>query len=162
MLQGPEILVILLVALVVFGPERLPELARKLGRWTSELREAAREVRAGLQAEVEAVQEVTDEITAPVKEATEALSEAAAPVRDAKEALDSATKPHRWVGPKPQSGPTPEDAMRDLSRIEASGAGEDGTVLDVEVPEETPEDAEPGAGEAGQGRPAGDDGPVPA
>ncbi len=123
MLQGPEILVILLVALVVFGPERLPEMARKLGRWTNELRVAAREVRAGLQAEVEAVKDVTGDITAPLDEAKSAIADAAAPLADAKDALDSVTKPQRWVGPKPQSGPGPEEAMKDLEAIEAA-AGE--------------------------------------
>jgi Sec-independent protein translocase protein TatA len=38
MLQGGEIIIILLLALVVLGPTRLPELARKLGEWTAELR----------------------------------------------------------------------------------------------------------------------------
>ncbi len=158
MLQGPEILVILLVALVVFGPERLPELARKLGRWTSELRQAAREVRAGLQAEVDAVTQVADEITGPVKEAKEALSDAAGPVADVKDALDSVTKPHRWVGPKPQSGPSPEDAMRDLEAIEA------GRATTIGEPETEPTDDEPPSpgSDEGEDGPATDGGPVSA
>ena len=47
MLQGGEIIIILLLALVVLGPTRLPELARKLGEWTAELRSAARDLRQG-------------------------------------------------------------------------------------------------------------------
>ena len=43
---GPlEILVILMVALIVFGPERLPEIARKIGRTANELRRMANEVK---------------------------------------------------------------------------------------------------------------------
>lgn len=44
----PEILVVLVVALVVLGPTRLPEAARQLGKAMSELRRMS----AGLQAEV--------------------------------------------------------------------------------------------------------------
>lgn len=36
----PELLVILVVALIVLGPERLPEIARMLGRAMAELRRA--------------------------------------------------------------------------------------------------------------------------
>ncbi len=43
---GPlEILVILMVALIVFGPERLPQIAKQIGRAASELRRMATEVR---------------------------------------------------------------------------------------------------------------------
>ena len=39
-----ETLVILLVAVIVFGPKRLPEVARKLGRWAGMLRRAREEL----------------------------------------------------------------------------------------------------------------------
>ncbi len=44
-----EILVILIVALLVFGPKRIPELARNLGRLTRELRYLAWEFRSALE-----------------------------------------------------------------------------------------------------------------
>jgi Tat protein translocase TatB subunit len=122
-IQGGEILVILLVALVVFGPDRLPELARKLGRWTSELRNAARELRAGLEAEVKEVKEVTSEFQAGAREVRRSMGTAA---REVKTTLDDTAQiakkadpsKHVWNGPKPLSGPTPEDAMADLKRLE--------------------------------------------
>lgn len=40
-----EILVIIMVALVVFGPEKLPHIARQIGRAASELRRMASEVK---------------------------------------------------------------------------------------------------------------------
>lgn len=45
---APEILVILVVALLVLGPERLPEVARQAGRMLAELRRMS----AGFQAEL--------------------------------------------------------------------------------------------------------------
>ena len=47
-LGGAEILVILVVALLVLGPERLPEAARQVGRVMSELRRMS----SGFQAEI--------------------------------------------------------------------------------------------------------------
>lgn len=46
-----EILTIALVALIVFGPKRLPEISRKAGRVLRELKETAGELKAGLEAE---------------------------------------------------------------------------------------------------------------
>jgi TatA/E family protein of Tat protein translocase len=43
-----EILVILVVALLVFGPDRLPELARSLGRGLSEFRRASTDLRRSM------------------------------------------------------------------------------------------------------------------
>ena len=40
-----EIVVILVLALLVFGPKRLPELARSLGRGLAELRRASTDLR---------------------------------------------------------------------------------------------------------------------
>jgi sec-independent protein translocase protein TatB len=42
---GWEMLLILVVALVVFGPKRLPELARSLGRGLAEFRRASTDLR---------------------------------------------------------------------------------------------------------------------
>ncbi|HEY1739599.1 MAG TPA: twin-arginine translocase TatA/TatE family subunit [Acidimicrobiia bacterium] len=44
-LGGGEILVILLVALMVFGPQRMPEIARQLGKGMRELRKMQDSVR---------------------------------------------------------------------------------------------------------------------
>jgi len=43
-----EILVILVVALLVFGPDRLPELARNLGKGLAEFRRASSDLRRSM------------------------------------------------------------------------------------------------------------------
>jgi TatA/E family protein of Tat protein translocase len=43
-----ELLVILVVALLVFGPSKLPELARSLGRGVAEFRRASADLRQSL------------------------------------------------------------------------------------------------------------------
>ena len=44
-----ELIVILVVALVVFGPKRLPELARSLGKGLAEFRRASSDLRGSFQ-----------------------------------------------------------------------------------------------------------------
>jgi len=46
-----ELIVILVIALLVFGPKRLPELARSLGRGLAEFRRASSELRQHLDIE---------------------------------------------------------------------------------------------------------------
>lgn len=46
-----ELLVIAVIALLVFGPKRLPELARSLGRGMAEFRRASNDLRRSLSAE---------------------------------------------------------------------------------------------------------------
>jgi Tat protein translocase TatB subunit len=123
MVQGSEWIVIVLVALVVFGPERLPELSRKLGGWARELRSAAREMREGLEAEVSEVQKAKADLSDPVKEVRQAVRDTAR--------LAAETNPTRleWKGPKPLSGPTPEEALSDLDRIEKGEAPNDQPVV---------------------------------
>lgn len=44
----PELLVVLVVALLVLGPKRLPEVARSLGRGLAEFRRASSDLRKAL------------------------------------------------------------------------------------------------------------------
>lgn len=111
MLQTGEIIVIVLLALVVLGPDRLPDMARKIGRWTNELRNAAREITRGLEAEIDEVKKAGAEFKVPLDEVKRPFTE----IRD--EMSGFGAKGREWKGPKPVSGPTPEDAMRDLEEI---------------------------------------------
>jgi sec-independent protein translocase protein TatA len=52
----PELLVIFAIALLVFGPRKLPELGRSLGKTISEFKRAASELRETVEQEVEADQ----------------------------------------------------------------------------------------------------------
>ena len=47
----PELLVILVVALLVLGPKRLPEIAKSLGRGIAEFRKASNEMRSAVSTE---------------------------------------------------------------------------------------------------------------
>ena len=56
-----EIVVLFLVILVLFGPKRLPEIARMIGRALDELRNASQDFRSQImQIKDESVRDVTD------------------------------------------------------------------------------------------------------
>jgi sec-independent protein translocase protein TatA len=48
----PELMIILVVALIVFGPRKLPELGRSLGKSLSEFKRASNELRSTLDEEI--------------------------------------------------------------------------------------------------------------
>jgi len=49
---GPELLLIFVVALLIFGPRKLPELGKTLGKGLAEFRRAANDLRDSLETEV--------------------------------------------------------------------------------------------------------------
>ena len=63
----PELIVIFVIALLVFGPRKLPELGRSLGKSLGEFKRASNELRNTLEEEVrvEEQREATQRVTAP-------------------------------------------------------------------------------------------------
>jgi Tat protein translocase TatB subunit len=53
-LGGPELFLIFAVALIVFGPRKLPEIGKSLGKMMAEFRKASNEFRSTIENEVEA------------------------------------------------------------------------------------------------------------
>jgi Tat protein translocase TatB subunit len=53
-LGGPEIFLILVVALIVFGPRRLPEIGKSVGKMLAEFRKASNDFKRTIEDEVEA------------------------------------------------------------------------------------------------------------
>jgi sec-independent protein translocase protein TatA len=48
----PELVIILVIALIIFGPRKLPELGRSLGKSIGEFRKASHELRNTLEDEI--------------------------------------------------------------------------------------------------------------
>ena len=69
----PELIIIFVVALLVFGPKRLPELGRSLGRGLSEFRRASSELKSSIEREIQAaeVEQVLAEKPGAQKPSTE-------------------------------------------------------------------------------------------
>lgn len=61
----PELIVILVIALIIFGPRKLPELGRSLGRSIAEFKKATSEFQTTLEREIEADADRTKANDAP-------------------------------------------------------------------------------------------------
>jgi sec-independent protein translocase protein TatA len=65
---GGEILLILVVVFLIFGPSKLPEMSRKLGKTMNDLKRASNDIRRE-------IQQGASEVTHDFKEAKRSLSE---------------------------------------------------------------------------------------
>jgi Tat protein translocase TatB subunit len=98
---GPEVILLFIAALLLFGPRRLPEIGRTLGKTVADFRRATNDFRMNLEREVrmdelketirpiESVPRpetlargVLQEVTAPAAPAPAAESDASAPSND--------------------------------------------------------------------------------
>ena len=82
----PELIVIMVIALVIFGPRKLPELGRSLGRSLNEFKRASNELEHTLDDEIR-VEEVADEKAAAAAQRppTQAAEQQAADQRSPEE-----------------------------------------------------------------------------
>ncbi|MBM2827914.1 MAG: twin-arginine translocation protein, TatB subunit [Actinobacteria bacterium] len=69
-----EMLIILVVVLIFFGPKRLPDLAKSLGKGIAEFKKASEEVRKGID---DAMKEETPKVEEPAKKVEETPMETA-------------------------------------------------------------------------------------
>jgi sec-independent protein translocase protein TatA len=52
----PELLLILIIALIVFGPKKLPEVGKSLGRGLAEFKRASEDFKQNIRKEVDALE----------------------------------------------------------------------------------------------------------
>ena len=74
----PELLIILTLALIIFGPRKLPELGRSLGKSLGEFKRASNELRNTLDEEIRIEEEHSTRPARPVTPAEPAPVTAAA------------------------------------------------------------------------------------
>lgn len=61
----PELIIILVIALIIFGPRKLPELGKSLGRSINEFKKASNELRSTLEDEIRVEEQQRDRAPAP-------------------------------------------------------------------------------------------------
>lgn len=78
----PELIVIFVIALIIFGPRKLPELGRSLGKSINEFKRASNELKSTLEEEIRVDEQRT---------AAKATETPAAPAPDASVSRSSGT-----------------------------------------------------------------------
>jgi TatA/E family protein of Tat protein translocase len=72
MLLGPDLLVILVIALIVFGPKKLPELAKTIGKAMAELKKTTEDLKKSIG--INELQEMRSNLSMDVYTLVEKLS----------------------------------------------------------------------------------------
>jgi sec-independent protein translocase protein TatA len=67
----PELIVIMVIALIIFGPRKLPELGRSLGRSLNEFKRASNELKHTLDEEIRVEEQKVEQKTAEQQRAAE-------------------------------------------------------------------------------------------
>jgi len=69
----PELIVIFIIALLIFGPKKLPELGKSLGKAMSEFKRTSQEFRDSLESEVE-VDKIKKDLAREQRELKDAIN----------------------------------------------------------------------------------------
>src|SRR5882724_4976738 len=83
MLSIPHMIVVFVIVLVVFGPQKLPELARGLGKLMAEFRRASTDFKSAFEEEMRDLERQAREVERRKAEAASAAASAAAEPRPA-------------------------------------------------------------------------------
>ncbi len=102
----PELLIIAAIALIIFGPNKLPELAKAFGRAMREFKKATDEVKESFEAETRDLEEIKSAIT------------------DENILQDLAREISNPEEPSPETVTTEEPALEALGQTETASAGE--------------------------------------
>ena len=132
-LSGAEILTIAVIALVVFGPGRLPDIARTIGRHLRELKAAVTDLRQGIEQEIgplrDPIKEIKEDLSKPVSDVRRTLTETADVAksaerdirRSAKGPLAGATGAAAATGGTPPQATGSKDAAGAIGAAAATG-----------------------------------------
>lgn len=116
-LGGGEILVILLVALIVLGPTKLPPAVRQVGKVVGEIRRIGQ----GFQQELREAAKPLQEATADLKAADKNLRETTQkPLKEMTETLKAAD-PRKAIEPPPDPKDQAKDEAKDTAASDKSG-----------------------------------------
>lgn len=63
----PGLIIILVVALLIFGPKKLPELGRSVGQTMKEFKKSTKDLTDDFKEEIDDVKEVVDTVKNPLK-----------------------------------------------------------------------------------------------
>ena len=100
-LGWPEILMILVIALIIFGPRKLPELGKTLGQSLAQFRKASEDFKRTWEEEVELEKHKLDAPAPRISETTQTTSEHSEPVDTGQHAMESAHSDSNYWADEP-------------------------------------------------------------
>ena len=65
---GPEILIIMLVVVMLFGSKKIPEIARGLGKGIREMKDASNDIRREIRSSADSVNEEAQKVEKDLKD----------------------------------------------------------------------------------------------
>lgn len=149
MLSVPHMIVVFVIVLVVFGPQKLPELARSLGKLMAEFRKASSDFRGAFEEEMRDLERQAREVERkkvadaaavsaasseePATFATPAGAETASAVPASQPPLDSRETEALVATPIPESIPRSFDTPGDIDGAAASVEAEAAKNLNGDV-----------------------------
>jgi TatA/E family protein of Tat protein translocase len=113
----PELVVILIIALVVIGPKHLPEMARALGKGIGEFKKATSELKETINAD-EDLREISKSLSEAKDEVYGAMKEGTSGFREVKDAADSVTKLNPFSDDEGGEGNKEPDPESEMERAE--------------------------------------------
>lgn len=73
-ISGGEIFVILLVVFIIFGPDKIPEIARWIGKTVNEVKRATSEITDEISKETKDIREAADKLKEDVHKTTREIT----------------------------------------------------------------------------------------
>lgn len=133
-LGGGEIILIFIVALIVFGPKRLPEIGRTVGGWVQQFRKATGEFRSNVEREIgfdpmtglettkKVRRDLLSAVSGPIREVAEETRRTVRQARDESAALGKAGALDPEVIP-PDHRTVEQDSASSIRSRKAEGRG---------------------------------------
>ncbi len=136
MLSIPHMIVVFIVVLVVFGPQKLPELARSLGKLMAEFRKASTDFKTAFEEEMRDLERQA--LLAERKKAADAATAAAEPIQPATIATPSGAETPSSESPaEPRATEAPV-----ISAVAESVAHSAEEAVDIKAEAATPTESE--------------------
>src|SRR5215475_4658655 len=102
----PEMIVIFIVALVLFGPKKLPELGRTIGKAVTEFRRASSELKATLDREMQNLERESEQLNKLTEQTAYEVYDHANRALPSGESLLAIEEPASQPAPQPASQAT--------------------------------------------------------
>ena len=120
-----EIVLIMIIALLVVGPERLPKLAREVGLWVGKAKRMVNSVRSDIEQELKAAElkEILDKQQGEIQELRGLLNDTESDVKSVIEETGNAMK--EFEAEVKTDGEPEAAALEDSGSADAEGAGND-------------------------------------